>query len=74
MQFQLWHSPSANAFTFVPAEPPPALSLIEDDARLMWTVEADSWDEAQAKKHEFLGWEPYVPIDESGLPDANSKE
>jgi len=38
------------------------MKYLEDDAKLVWSVEAESWDEAQTKKHEYLGWEPYKPI------------
>jgi hypothetical protein len=29
---------------------------------LIWTVEADSWEDACTKYHEYQGWEPYVPM------------
>jgi hypothetical protein len=27
-----------------------------------WTIDAQDWNEAHKKKHEFLGWEPYKPM------------
>ena len=33
--------------------------------KLVWSVEADSWEEACNAQHEHHGWEPYVPIDAS---------
>lgn len=30
--------------------------------RLIWTVEASSYNDAQRKKHEYLGWESYKPM------------
>jgi hypothetical protein len=38
-----------------------ARSLLASGAQLVWTVEAKDWNEAQAKKHDFLGWEPTSP-------------
>ena len=29
---------------------------------LLWTIEADTWEEAMQKYHTFQGWEPYKPI------------
>ena len=37
-------------------------SLLGPGAVLIWTVEADSWEEAQTMRHEFLGWKPYKPM------------
>ena len=37
---------------------------IEPDAELIWTVEAESWNEACTRYHEFMGYEPYKPMDE----------
>lgn len=63
MLYELWHSESDGCYTFFPAEQPPG--DLPDDARLVWTVEASSWEAAQAAKHDFLGWEPYRPIPEN---------
>jgi hypothetical protein len=32
-------------------------------AQLVWSVEADSWEEACTAWHEHKRWEPYVPMD-----------
>jgi hypothetical protein len=61
-RYELWHSAADGEYTFFPAD---AAALHPDrgaGARLIWTVDAASWEEAQAKKHEFLGWEPYQPM------------
>ena len=31
------------------------------DAKLIWSVNAESFEIAKMKQHEFLGWEPYKP-------------
>ena len=38
----------------VPDEEPPVL---------VWTVDADTYDEAMTKYHRHMGWEPYVPME-----------
>jgi hypothetical protein len=60
--YELWFSDSEGCHTFFPAtQRAPDLPA---HARLIWTCEARDWEEAQRKKHEFLGWEPYVSGDE----------
>ncbi len=66
MRYELWHSASEGSHTFFPADQRPA--DLAADARLTWAVDAATWEEAQAAKHEFLGWEPYRPMD----PDSDS--
>ena len=36
--------------------------LLEPDARLIWTCEASSWDEAQQKRYDFMAWGTYRPL------------
>lgn len=61
-RYELWHSAADGEYTFFPADDADLHPDRGEGARLIWTVDAASWDEAQAKKHEFLGWEPYPPI------------
>jgi hypothetical protein len=61
MRYELWHSASEGCHTFFPATQRPA--DLTADARLIWAVEAATWEEAQAAKHVFLGLEPYRPMD-----------
>lgn len=70
MKYELWHSATDNAFTFFPSDSPPMLGVIEPDARKLWTVEAGSWNEAQTKMHEFLGWEPYIPVEDDEATES----
>jgi hypothetical protein len=58
--YQLWHS-EQGGYTFFERENVAARKLLEPDAKLIWEVCAASFFEAQAKKHEYLGWNPYVP-------------
>lgn len=61
MRYELWQD--KGGYTFFPENNNTARNLLLADAELIWTVEADSFEEAQTKKHEYLGWEPYQPMD-----------
>ena len=63
MIYELWHSQTAGCHTFFPSGSA-AADQLEPDAVLIWTTDAESWEEAQRQKHEFLGWEPDVPMDD----------
>lgn len=57
MKYELWKESDGDSF--FAQDNASMRSLLGPAAILVWTVEADSWKEAQSKKHEFLGWEPY---------------
>jgi hypothetical protein len=38
----------------------------------VWSVEADSWDEAMTAWHEHQGWQPYVPMEDQTEPPDQS--
>ena len=59
-KYELWKE--ASGYSFFPEENESARRLLEPGAILVWSVDATSWDEAQTKKHEFLGQEPYKPM------------
>ena len=59
--YELWQS-ADGSYAFFDANENDVRDRLDDTAKLLWTVEADSWEEAQAKKHEYLGWEPYKPM------------
>lgn len=61
-RYLLYDSQSEGSLTFVPAVHMDQASLLPVDARLIWQVEAKSWEIACMKKHEYLGWEPYKPL------------
>lgn len=39
--------------------------ILPTDAVLLWEVEADTWEEAQAIHHLRMGFGPYVPMGDS---------
>ncbi|HVI42700.1 MAG TPA: hypothetical protein VM577_18855 [Anaerovoracaceae bacterium] len=67
MIYEVWESKNENSYTFMPAsgERP---AWLEEDAKLIHTIEADNWNEAMVKYHKYMDWEPYQPsLDELGL-------
>ena len=69
MIFELWKSEDGSEYTFLPhwsIVKCPQLKKDSDDKDqiMIWSVEADTWDEACTKYHEYMGWEPYIPFDE----------
>jgi hypothetical protein len=55
------------AHTLIGGPGPPRYAdgtLMEDCPDLIWTIEADSWEDAMQRYHELQGWKPYVPMGE----------
>ncbi len=52
---------------FFPESNASARKMLGASATLLKIFEADSWEAASQMKHDFLGWEPYVPFDETAL-------
>jgi hypothetical protein len=59
-KYELWKE--SDGYSFFPEDSDSARNLLRKDAKLVWTVEANSWEEAQSRKHEYLGWDPYKPM------------
>lgn len=38
--------------------------ILKPGVKKLWEVEADTWEEACTKYHEYMGWEPYKPMEE----------
>lgn len=65
MIYTAWKSDECGCCSFGPGEQPPQYANgkpMFTDAKLMATIEADSWEEACTKYHEFMKWERYVPM------------
>lgn len=58
-RYEFWSSELGNCYTFFRADPEDERPLLEPDAKLLWSVEATSWFEAQQHKCRYLGLEPY---------------
>lgn len=62
-RYELWHSPSENSYSMFGANDDRSRHLLEKDAVLLTTFDATSWEDACRQQHEYLGWEPYRPLD-----------
>ena len=62
MLHELWEEPDGGELTFCLAGPlgNDARRLLAPNARLVWTVEADSHFEAMTKYYQFMGWGEYT--------------
>lgn len=60
-KYELWHSEQEVSYTFCAAGRAHQ-AVLPADARCIWTVEADSWEEAATQRNIYLGWEPYKPM------------
>lgn len=49
--------------TILPADHPQHGWLTEGHEKT-WEVKAASWEDAMTKYHEYMGWEPYVPMED----------
>ena len=56
MKYELWYSESDSSYAFFASGHKDRAGCFEPDAKMIWTVEADTWDEAKRKKDAFLGW------------------
>ena len=57
-RYELWKS-AKEGYSFFPEKNDSARRLLPSDATLVTVIVATSWEEAQTKKHEYLGLEPY---------------
>jgi len=65
-RYELWYSEEEESFASFEKVDERNRKLLPADARKIWEVEAETWEEAQIKIHEFMGWEPYKPMNENG--------
>jgi hypothetical protein len=62
--YEAWQGDAGCSITFAPVEniqQQRANGLLPEDARLLYRVEADTWEEAMAVHYIKMGWSPYVP-------------
>ncbi len=57
-KYQLWHSESSTTYSFFPEDNMSASNMLESDAKCVWEIQAETWEEALAKRDEFLEWSP----------------
>lgn len=58
IRYELWED--GDGLVFFPETSDSFRAMLSPDARMVWSCSARSWEEAQARKHEHLGWGPYV--------------
>lgn len=58
--YELWFS-EEDGYSFFETSNEAARRLLTPDAKLIWSVRAANFYDAQSLKHKHLGWEPYVP-------------
>lgn len=64
-RWELWetiHSDGTQQLSFFPEWNDNSRQSLDASARLIWTVEAENYDDAMQKHNDFLGWGPYKPI------------
>lgn len=67
MRYELWGTPDRTSLSFTEAnavEVHKQQGAIEPEAEFIWSVDAESDNEAMTLYHEYMGWEPYKPMDE----------
>jgi hypothetical protein len=68
MKYELWRSEDdlGGELTFFPVNETyeRQTQLLEPGAELIWTVEADSYNEAMRLYYEHMDWGPYKPMDD----------
>lgn len=55
--YQLWYSDEETSYAFFSKGDPANMALLEPDAKLIWEVDAESWEDAVAKQARYLGWD-----------------
>lgn len=67
MKYELWenHGDEIDAYSFFAVDEnyESQIKLLEPNAKLTWSVEADSYNEAMNLYHNKMNWEDYKPIE-----------
>lgn len=59
MKHELWKEKNGYTFCFAGSMGESARMMMDSNAELIWTVEANSHFEAMTKYYEFMGWGEY---------------
>ena len=63
-RFELWYSAATNSYSFIGEGRADRELVTEPDAVLVWVVDAPTELEAMRRRNEYLGLEPYNPMQE----------
>lgn len=61
MKFSAWSNEDGSVITMLPGTDPP-LESASYDIHLLYTIEADTWEDAMKLHHEYQGWNAYKPM------------
>lgn len=64
MKIQIYYSSTDHTFTVYPQDTPKDKMILEIDAVLIKEIYGTDWNDCMKQYHEFMGWEPYVPMEE----------
>ena len=59
--FELWRDDNGD-ITFFNSENVSERNMLSEDSKLIWSVWANTWEEAMTLRNEYLGFEPYKPL------------
>ncbi|BCM89999.1 hypothetical protein IAD21_01850 [Abditibacteriota bacterium] len=64
--FELWRSEDGGQDSFFPSSisTEERAKQLSPDSKLIWTTEAESWNEAQQNRYDFMGWGHYRTMEE----------
>jgi len=63
-KYELWSSATEGSDTFFPVDNYSVKAGLAPDAKLVCVIEATSWNEAQQKRYDFMGWGHYKTFEE----------
>lgn len=63
-KYELWSSATEDSYTFFPTDNDSIKATLAPDAKLVCVIEATSWNEAQQKQYDFMGWGHYKTFEE----------
>ena len=61
VKYELWDD-GESGYPFFPEDNDSARKLLRVEAKLIWTIEAETWNDAMRAFHDHMGWEPYKPM------------
>jgi len=56
MKYELWHSESASSYMLLYEGDTASDHVKDPDSRVIWSCEAETYEEALHKRNDYLGW------------------
>lgn len=73
-KYELWSSESEGSDAFFSADDDSAKESLASDAKLICVIEAASWNEAQQKRYDFMGWGYYKTTEEDEIEQQKRRD